>query len=190
MITSTVPTPRQLIPDPAFAEYHSRRLDVAPEAAGLALHGVRCRDVSLLGLLMTVRNVPARITGRGFSIDRDRLLKDQLANGFVILSEAADGYLFVTVGQPFKLRPGPSRRPASIEEFVAFDEPGFCRIAADFRIVESGGRTIVSTETVVDCTDPVTRRAFARYWRVIRPFSGLIRHSMLAAVHRAAGTGA
>jgi hypothetical protein len=38
---------------------------------------------------------------------------------------------------------------------------------------------ILTTETRVRCTDPAIRRAFLRYWRVIRPFSGLVRREAL-----------
>jgi hypothetical protein len=36
------------------------------------------------------------------------------------------------------------------------------------------------TETRVLLTDEASRRAFARYWLVVKPFSGLIRRRWLA----------
>jgi len=44
----------------------------------------------------------------------------------------------------------------------------------------------VATETRIRCTDDASRRAFLRYWRVIRPFSGLIRMEMLRSIRCAA----
>jgi hypothetical protein len=44
----------------------------------------------------------------------------------------------------------------------------------------------LTTETRVRCTDERSRRAFARYWYVIRPFSGLVRRSWLRAARRRA----
>jgi hypothetical protein len=44
----------------------------------------------------------------------------------------------------------------------------------------------LSTETRVHIEDPGSRRKFARYWRVVRPFSGLIRVSILRAAKRRA----
>jgi hypothetical protein len=38
----------------------------------------------------------------------------------------------------------------------------------------------------VACTDPTSARRFARYWRLIRPASGAIRRSWLAAIERRA----
>lgn len=186
MRPSTLPTPRDLVPDPPFAEYHRCTVDVPADVAGQALHTVRYHDVRSLAPLMAVRQLPARLTGAPMTNSGDRLLKDVLADGFDILASISEGYLFVGVGQPFKLRSGERRPMRSLEEFADFDEPGFCRIVGDFRVTVSDGVTTVSTETVVDCTDPATRCTFARYWRLIRPFSGLIRHSMLAAVRRRA----
>jgi hypothetical protein len=184
--TSALLTPRQLIPDPSFAEYHQRRLDIAPDEASRALHAVTFRDVRLLGPLMAVRTLPARLTGAATWAGGDRRLEEVFAVGFDILDRGPDGYLFAGVEQPFKLQFGERRPMGSAEEFKAFGEPGFCRIVGDFRVTVRDGATVVSTETVVDCTDAATRRAFARYWRLIRPFSGLIRHSMMAAVRRRA----
>jgi len=52
----------------------------------------------------------------------------------------------------------------------------------DFR-VQPGSLT---TETRVHVPHPVSRRKFTRYWRVVRPFSGLIRLLVLRAVKRRA----
>ena len=57
----------------------------------------------------------------------------------------------------------------------------------DFRIAEiAPGRCLASTETRVHVADPAARRAFRRYWLVVRPFSGLIRILYLRAVRRRA----
>ena len=42
------------------------------------------------------------------------------------------------------------------------------------------------TETRVQLTDEAARRAFRRYWFVVRLFSGLVRRSWLAAAKRRA----
>jgi hypothetical protein len=44
----------------------------------------------------------------------------------------------------------------------------------------------LTTETRVHVPDPGARRKFARYWRVVRPFSGLIRVLVLRAAKRRA----
>jgi hypothetical protein len=44
----------------------------------------------------------------------------------------------------------------------------------------------LTTETRVHIADPESRRKFERYWRVVRPFSGLIRSQVLRAAKRRA----
>jgi hypothetical protein len=44
----------------------------------------------------------------------------------------------------------------------------------------------LSTETRVACYGNAARRKFLLYWRVVEPFSGLIRWSLLRGVRRAA----
>ena len=52
----------------------------------------------------------------------------------------------------------------------------------DFRALP--GRLV--TETRIHVPDPASRKKFARYWLVVRPFSGLIRMLVLAAAKRRA----
>ncbi len=68
---------------------------------------------------------------------------------------------------------------------LAFAEPGWAKAAWNFRVEPApDGAATTSTETRVLCTDPVSRRTFRRYWRIVRPFSGLIRIEMLNAIRR------
>jgi hypothetical protein len=61
--------------------------------------------------------------------------------------------------------------------------PGADAVAVvDFR----AGAGSLSTETRVHVADRVARRKFARYWRVVRPFSGLTRILLLRAAKRRA----
>jgi hypothetical protein len=56
----------------------------------------------------------------------------------------------------------------------------------NFRVEPSEVGTALSTETRVRCGDPATRRSFARYWRIIRPGSALIRRSVLRHIRQQA----
>lgn len=65
--------------------------------------------------------------------------------------------------------------------------PGFAAGTINFRIEDSGPTACtLTTETRVFATDAVTRRRFARYWRVIYPGSAFIRLMWLRAIARRA----
>ena len=82
--------------------------------------------------------------------------------------------VFGASGTPW--RPGGGIHP--------FDDagPGRVQMATDFRA--DGAR--LSTETRILACDPAARRAFLRYWRVVGPFSALIRRRWLAAIAKSA----
>jgi hypothetical protein len=56
----------------------------------------------------------------------------------------------------------------------------------DVRAVAEDGGARLETETRIFLTDAGSRRRFAAYWLVIRPFSGLIRRFWLRAAQRRA----
>ena len=57
--------------------------------------------------------------------------------------------------------------------------PGEVRVAVDVRPALSAGGGQLSTETRIAAVDERARRAFGRYWRVVGPFSGVIRRRWL-----------
>jgi hypothetical protein len=56
--------------------------------------------------------------------------------------------------------------------------PGQVRVVTDFRSVNG----TLSTETRIAAVDADARRAFVRYWRVVGPFSAVIRRRWLRAI--------
>ena len=59
-------------------------------------------------------------------------------------------------------------------------------MAMDLRALPDGDGARLETETRVFLTDAPSRRRFAAYWLVIRPFSGLTRRLWLRAAKRRA----
>jgi hypothetical protein len=58
--------------------------------------------------------------------------------------------------------------------------PGTVRVVANF--LSDGER--LSTETRIEAVDDAARRAFLRYWRVVGPFSAVIRRRWLKQIAR------
>jgi hypothetical protein len=139
---------------------------------------------ALPGLVVAPRETVRRFLARRGSV---HLTLDALASaGFVILGEDPGREVVLgTIGRFW--RPSGDMRPFAAAEFASFDEPGWAKAAWSFRVDRApDGRSTVSTETRVLCTDARSRRTFRRYWRIVRPFSGLIRIEMLRAIRREA----
>jgi hypothetical protein len=67
--------------------------------------------------------------------------------------------------------------------------PGTVRMAIAFWAEPRAGGALLVTETRVAAVDEDAWRAFARYWRLVGPFSALIRRRWLAAAARRAAAG-
>lgn len=71
--------------------------------------------------------------------------------------------------------------------FRHFRAPGFAKIGCHMSFRALGdGRTLVTYESRTQATDPASRRAFLRYWRVVSPFVGVVMRAMLSAIERSA----
>jgi hypothetical protein len=73
------------------------------------------------------------------------------------------------------------------EQFAAFEEPGFVKIAWTLRAdPAAGGGSIFRTETRAVATDLHARARFRRYWAFVSPGIALIRRLSLGPLKRAA----
>ena len=151
-------------------ERHSLRVAAAPEAALAAARETRLEDVRLVALLFRLRGLSAA--------PRGPIWTSLQAQGF----RFHDPETLVLIGRPWSPRGG--LRPA--DDFVAFAEPGYAKMAVDLRARPDGDGAVLETETRVFLTDPASRRRFAAYWLVVRPFSGLTRRLWLRAARRTA----
>ena len=68
-------------------------------------------------------------------------------------------------------------------EFVAFNEPGFAKIACSVSLRPYGtARTLVTYEARTHALDSDSRAHFVRYWRVVRPGVAIVMRAYLHAV--------
>jgi hypothetical protein len=100
--------------------------------------------------------------------------------GWVSLGQDQDREIaFGAVGRFWK--PAIEWNDVAPEDFASFDEPGWGRIAANFSLRAYGEqRTLLSYECRTGTNDPDSRRHFARYWWLIRPFVGHVMRATLA----------
>jgi hypothetical protein len=152
-------------------ERHGTPVVAEPAAVLAALEEVTWAEARVFGLLMVLR--AGRASGR-----RGPILAGFTGIGFAELARDGREVVFGGIGRPWS----PSGGMVTGRDFAAFDDPGWAKMAVNFRA--AGGA--LTTETRVWLTDDRARRLFRRYWTVIRPFSGLTRRSWLAAIRRRA----
>ena len=110
-------------------------------------------------------------------------LSDLMARGFVLLGEEPPSEMVLgLVARPWTLMGGIRRLDQ--ERFRRFDRPGYARIGWNFLVEPRGAGSRLLTETRIRCTDEASRRKFRWYWRVIGPFSGVIRREALLLIKR------
>ena len=159
-----------MLPQYDVRERHEIDVDAPAERVFAAVRETTFAEMPLARMLFRVRGLPAAAA---------RPVFDQLPKGFAVLAEEPGSELVVGgIGQPWKLSGG-EMRSADVR---SFDTPGYARMVMNFHLE---GRTL-STETRVALTDERSRRLFRRYWRVVRPGSGLIRRAWLRAIKRRA----
>ena len=181
----------RLLPTFRAAERHSTTIAAPADQVWAALIQVTTGELRLFRLLMGIRVLPGRLRGspRARFVAEEPLLDWAVRFGFTILGQDDRRELVVgAIGQPWRLGGGPGMAVAGREDFAAFEQAGYAKMAANFRLapIAGGGAVQLSTETRVACTDATSARRFARYWWLIRPTSGAIRRSWLTAIKRRA----
>jgi hypothetical protein len=156
------------LPEFDVYERHERPLPVSPERALEIILALPAAPDPPVRLLLALRGLRATS-----SIEE---LQDRL--GFDELERTPRALVAGGSGTPWKPRGGsrPFANPAA----------GTVRIAIAFWAEPHAEGSLLRTETRVAAVDERARRAFRRYWRLVGPFSALIRRRWLAAAARRA----
>ena len=181
----------ELLPHYDFEEAHAGRVAPSPAAALAAARAATPGEMPLVVLLYALRSAPALLArGRGLPREKDKSQWEQMLEspGFLALVDEEHEIVLGYAGQPWKLTGGTGAGVSSAEDWKEFEAPGYVKAVMNFRADPAEGGALLTTETRVLATDEATRRRFGRYWRVIRPGSGLIRRSWLHAAARRAET--
>jgi hypothetical protein len=168
-----------------FDERHEIVVAAPVERVDRAIREVSLADIPLARALWAIRSLGSG--GRG---PRRRFIEQMGSEaGALVVEDLPREELVVGLaGQFWKLRGGYAPRFASAEEFAAFDRSDTCKAVMNLLLEPEDHATRLSTVTRVHVPDLAARRNFARYWRVIRPFSGLIRILMLRQIKKRAET--
>ena len=171
-----------------FSETHEIRIAAPTKVVWNAAMGADLNESVFVRLLMSLRFLPARLTGakppegKGTALTFD----DFAAAGFIRLAEdyprefllGLAGRFWKISGELLDLTP---------EDFFNFRIPGYAKAGWNLTFEEiTPGVTRLGTETRILCMGAEARRKFLPYWTLIRPFSGLIRMEMLRIIKRRA----
>ena len=167
----------QAMPDCDRRELHRRRTSAPPPALWEAIHELRADELTAMRVLMGMRTL-----GRKSGAGDVTVLRGFRGMGFRAVAEEPERELVVVGIGRFWTPSGGLRKVTDKGQFLDFQEPGYAKVAFNFRI-EDG---VISTETRIAATDAHARRRFGLYWLAIRPGSGLIRREWLRALDRRA----
>ncbi len=161
----------RFLPEWDVNELHETVLDVPPEQALAAVLAAPAAPGAVRLLF--------RLRGLGTAGSIESFLHGL---GLEPLAREAGEVVFGGAGRPWR----PRGTISSFENAAA----GGVRMVANF-LAEPlpDGRTRLSTETRIAAVDDDARRAFRRYWRLVGPFSALIRRRWLAAARRSVARG-
>ncbi|MBI5583930.1 MAG: hypothetical protein HY892_08915 [Deltaproteobacteria bacterium] len=116
-------------------------------------------------------------------------LEGMLNWGFVLLADEPEREIVLGLIGRFWVR-SPQIESVPAEAFVDFIRPGTAKAVMNLAFDNQPAGTVrLSTETRVGCSDDASRRSFRRYWRLIGPFSGLIRREWLRRIKKQAEAG-
>jgi hypothetical protein len=143
-------------------------------------------DATVVTALMSLRTVPARLSGRPPTTPSILMLATDadVLPGWVNLGETPGRELvFGAVGTFWKA--DIEWRDVPAEEFAAFAEPGWGKIACHLLVRPDGpGRSILTYECRTATTDPASRKQMSRYWWLIRPFVAYILRAVVRTIRR------
>ena len=177
----------RFLPRYQFNERHELVVRASTPRAFRALLELDLRHAPLVSLLLSLRELPWRLRSGDFQgPGLGATLEDLLAAGFILLAHDAPHELVLgLVGRFWRPNPDLQRLPPG--EFQPFQRHGFAKVAVNLTAEPLlGGRSLLCTETRIQCLDLPAKRSFRRYWTLIRPFSGLIRRRWLEMARRQA----
>lgn len=194
----TAPLIDEVLPEYDVNEVHSIAIEADRETAFEAMKAVTPQDIStIVRLLLWLRSLPERMVGRkAKALDTGKPFLSTMVEkrGFTLLGEQEHREIVfgmmvpASIGRVWRASSGSSIAFADAREFLTFGDPHYIRVVANLLLEDSGRPGIVTVKTESRCKalSDQALKEFLPYWRVIRPFSGLIRLLWLKGIKRTA----
>ena len=174
-----------VLPDPRYVMTQSRVAAAAPFVVWNELQRITMSALPLSYALEGARLLPARLAGRAHQPLAGRTFLDVTPIP-VLFSREPDVVIAAGLSQAWRLLGGAHPPELDAAALRAFADPGWIKVAMEYRFDSLGTGTRLTIETRIVATDARTQRSFAAYWFVIRAGSVAIRREVLAAVARRA----
>lgn len=165
------------LPAFTFSEYHSIMVTGTMERVYQAARDMDMSRSRLVVWLFRLRGLPTkRMNLQGFISDV----------GFTMIEEDVPKEILMGFWTRWGIAP-----ITGYEDFVRNSISARIKVVWNFYLEEvSPDHIRLSTETRVQCMNPLIRLIFGLYWLLIRPFSGLIRLKMLEIIKQDVEKGA
>ena len=170
-----------VVPHPQYRMCHARSISAPPTAVWDELGRVTMSALPLGYALESIRLLPAWLAGRRHQPLAERTFLDVTPIP-VLFCRPPQVVISAGLSQAWRLLGGPAPPRLDAAALRAWSQPGWIKVAMEFRVEPTAAGTRLSTETRVTATDPRTRRLFAAYWFFIRPGSSAIRREVLRVV--------
>jgi len=157
------------LPDYHFNEFHS--IEVNGFMGSIYQKMLRCdfSKSSLINILFRVRGVPVKVYSIEHLTSMGFIKLDEEPGKEILFGMVTDNPMFNTC-----------KSNVSSQEFIHRTGNTIIKAVINFRIQDkSNSQHIISTETRVWCGSKAMKSKFKCYWFFIKPFSQLIRKSML-----------
>lgn len=173
---------------PHYDAVERHRIEIAASAEQVYA-AARKLDLSgsfLIRTLFLLRSLPALFSSKRKTQPQLGLnFESLLQSGFVLLEEKPGEEIVLGLVGKFWTASGCLQK-VEAKQFRDFSAPCLAKAAWNFSLhANADGATQLTTETRILCTDQASRKRFLRYWRFVRPFSGLVRIAALRAIKRA-----
>lgn len=159
---------------------HTALIEAPPDVVWHELMQLDLRDSPVIRGLFAMRGILRRgpltlqsIADAGFQPVRQRAPTPEVPTGEIVLG---------LVARPWTWRGGVIH--TGEVDLDGFADPGFAVITWSYDMAPTESGSFVRTRTAVRCTDDESRRRFRRYWRLVGPFSSVIRRETLRLLRR------
>jgi hypothetical protein len=184
------------LPDYDVTEVHTIRIKASPEVVYKATMEVKTTEIAgMVRFLFWLRVLPEKQAVKQVTRlnNNKSLLQTLLDNGFTAIDTVPPKEFVFGLMAPgdigrFWKKFAVKNIKLDAAQFMAFNNPDYIRVVANFLITPSDkpGWVILRTESRSVGLSKKAFKQFRPYWAIIRPWSGLIRRLWLSAIKRKA----